>query len=246
MTICNSLALSRNGARGFGRPSPAKIPGAYRAAPTRNDALAQPTAQHTAVVFDIGNVFIEWDPRHLFAGMFDGQARAMEWFLANVCTPDWNREQDRGRSWRDAVASLRTIYPEWREEIESYDRRWHETAPRAFDQTVAIFERLKAAGVPIYAITNFSHEKFAECRERFEFLGAFDGVIVSATEGLLKPDPAIYHVLLSRYGLEPAACIFIDDSHANVAAARDLGMTALAFADPHVLAEDLRRLGFEV
>ena len=208
--------------------------------------MAQPPAQHTAIVFDIGNVLLEWDPRHLYARMFDGKAAAMEWFLANVCTADWNREQDRGRTWRDAVARLRNLYPEWRDEIESYDRRWHETAPRAFDQTVAIFGRLKAAGVPLYAITNFSHEKFSECRERFEFLGAFDGVIVSAIEGLLKPDPEIYQVLLSRYGLDPARCVFIDDSHPNVAAARELGMTALAFTDPELLAQDLRQLGFVV
>jgi 2-haloacid dehalogenase len=203
-------------------------------------------SQPSIVVFDIGNVLIEWSPRLLYGKLFHGRGEAMDWFLDNVCTPAWNLEADRGRTWREAVALLRRAHPEWRGEIDAFDRRWHEMVPGEIAASVAILARLKQAGVKLYAITNFSAEKFAECRQRFGFLDSFDGIVVSADESLVKPDAAIYRVLFERYGLAPEACVFIDDSLANVAAAHALGMTAIAFTDAPALALELRTHGFDV
>ncbi|GGG30266.1 HAD family phosphatase [Chelatococcus composti] len=200
----------------------------------------------TTVVFDVGNVLISWDPRHLYRRIFDGDEERVERFLAEVCTAEWNLEQDRGRSFAEAIAERVAAFPQWREEIEAYDRRWHEMVPGAIEGTVRILETLRAAGVPTYAITNFSAEKFAETRARFPFLDGFHGIVVSAHERLVKPDEAIYRVLLDRYGLEAGQCLFIDDSPANVAAARAVGMAAHHFTAPDRLAQALRAEGLPV
>lgn len=194
------------------------------------------------IVFDVGNVLLRWDPRLLYRDLIpdDGQR---DWFMQNVCTAAWNVEQDRGRSWEDAVALLVSQHPEWETEIRAYDERWHETVPGAIDENVAILAELKAQGEKVYAITNFSREKWAESLIRFPFLQSFDGAVVSAHERLIKPDPAIYHVLLDRYELAAEDCIFVDDSLRNVEAARSVGMRAVHFAEPTDLRAELRGLG---
>jgi 2-haloacid dehalogenase len=200
-----------------------------------------PKAQ-PVIVFDVGNVLIRWDPRLLYRDLIPDDGKR-DWFMANVCTAAWNIEQDRGRSWEEAVALLIEAHPEWEREIRAYDERWHETVPSVIEDSVAILAELKAKGEPVYAITNFSREKWAECLIRFPFLRSFDGVVVSAHERLIKPDPAIYRVLLERYGLEAGDCIFIDDSEKNVDAARAVGMRAVHFVEPIDLRARLRALG---
>jgi 2-haloacid dehalogenase len=199
----------------------------------------------TTVVFDIGNVLLRWDPRNLYRGIFDDEAE-MEWFLSNVCTHDWNVEQDRGRDWDEAVALLVKDHPRHESPIRAFHERWHETVSGVFEENVALLARLREAGAPNYCITNFSGPKFRLAQERFPFLAGFDGAIVSGDEGLLKPDPAIYRLLLDRYGLEAGDCVFIDDSRANVEAARNIGMLAIHYAEPMDLAAELRRYGFPV
>lgn len=197
------------------------------------------------VVFDVGNVLIRWDPRLLYRQFFAERAK-MDWFMQNVCTAAWNLEQDRGRPWAEAVAELVARHPEWEREIKAYDERWHETVPGAIEDSVFVLEELKGKGEPVYAITNFSHEKWAECLIRFPFLQSFDGVVVSAHERLLKPDPAIYRVLLERYGLQAEDCIFVDDSEKNVKGARSVGMQGLHFVEPIDLRGELRGFGAAV
>lgn len=197
------------------------------------------------VVFDVGNVLIRWDPRLLYRQFFAERAK-MDWFMQNVCTAAWNLEQDRGRPWAEAVAELVARHPEWEREIKAYDERWHETVPGAIEDSVSVLEELKGKGEPVYAITNFSHEKWAECLIRFPFLQSFDGVVVSAHERLLKPDPAIYRVLLERYGLQAEDCIFVDDSEKNVKGARSVGMQGLHFVEPIDLRGELRGFGAAV
>ena len=197
------------------------------------------------VVFDIGNVLVDWNPRFLYRTIFADEAE-MEWFLGHVCTPAWNIEQDRGRSFAEAVAILVAEHPRHEAAIRAFDERWTETISGPIAESVAILESLRRQGVPDYAITNFSHEKFAIAKERFPFLAQFKGTIVSGEEKLLKPDPAIYRLLLDRHGLDAADCVFIDDSAANVEGARSVGMHALHFTAPSRLADDLRRLGFPV
>lgn len=194
------------------------------------------------VVFDVGNVLLRWDPFHLYRDVIPDDAKR-DWFLKNVCTAAWNIEQDRGRSWTDAVALLVAEHPEWEREIRAFDERWHETVPGVIEDSVAVLAELKAKGEQVYAITNFSREKWAECLIRFPFLQSFDGVVVSAHERLLKPERAIYEVLLGRYGLKAGDCIFVDDSEKNVAGARDIGMRAVHFVEPIDLRAELRGLG---
>jgi 2-haloacid dehalogenase len=204
-----------------------------------------PSDRATIPVFDIGNVLLDWDPRHLYRKIFP-DAERMEWFLREVCTSAWNLEQDRGRSFADAVAERIAHYPDLAEEIRAYDERWLETVKRPISGSVAMLESLRRNGIRTYAITNFSAEKFRVAVEAFPFLGGFDGVVVSADEKLLKPDAAIYRVLLERYQLSAADCLFIDDVLANVEAARAVGMHGHHFRDEEGLAQDLRRHGFPV
>jgi 2-haloacid dehalogenase len=194
------------------------------------------------VVFDVGNVLIRWDPRHLYRKLFDQEAE-MERFLAEVCTDAWNLEQDRGRNWAEAIAERVPLFPRQEALIRAYSERWHEMVPGEVEGTVPILERLREAGVPLYAITNFSAEKFAEAQDRFPFLRGFRDVVISAHERLVKPDPAIYHVLLDRNGLEAGRCLFIDDSERNVRAAEGIGMRAHHFRDAAGLSAVLRDLG---
>ncbi|MCC5618912.1 HAD family phosphatase [Nostoc sp. CHAB 5836] len=194
------------------------------------------------VVFDVGNVLIEWSPEHLYRKLIPDAAERAR-FLAEICTPDWNLEQDRGRSWADAVAERIALFPQYAALIRAFDERWQETVPGEVPGSVALLEALRAADVPLYAITNFSAQKFAESRIRFPFLDRFRDVVVSAEERLLKPDPAIYHLLLDRNGLDAARCLFIDDSEKNVRGAEAVGMRAHHFRDATTLAVELRRLG---
>jgi HAD superfamily hydrolase (TIGR01509 family) len=197
------------------------------------------------IVFDVGNVLIEWDPRHLFRKLFDDAAR-MEWFLANVFTSAVNVECDRGLAFADAVAMLTARHPEHAEAIRAFDARWPEMVPGAIAGSVALLDEVRRKGIPDYAITNFSREKFPLAAERFAFLRGFRMVVVSGEEGLVKPDRAIFELFLSRARLDAADCVFIDDSAANVAGARDAGMHALHFRDPSALRGDLRALGFDL
>lgn len=197
----------------------------------------------TTVVFDVGNVLVEWDPRHLYRDLFDGDEMLMEDFLSEVCTPEWNAEQDRGRSWAEAVAVLTAERPDCAELIRAFDECWSATVPGEIEGSVDLLRRLKGQGTPLYALTNFSAEKFEETRRRFDFFDLFDGIVVSAHERLIKPDPALYRVLFDRYGIDPAACAFIDDSAPNVATARELGMTAWRFVGAAQFEADLIAAG---
>ena len=186
------------------------------------------------VVFDIGNVLIHWDPRALYRTIFATEDE-VEWFLGNVCTSAWNLEQDRGRSFEDAIAEATARHPDHAEAIAAYHHRWHETITHVIEDTVTILEELKDRGTPLYAITNWNQDKFRETQARFAFLGHFRDIVVSGDERLIKPDPAIYRKLLDRNGLEASSCLFIDDSLKNVKGAEAVGMTAHHFTSPEAL-----------
>ena len=205
------------------------------------------TGRPTTVVFDIGNVLVAWDPRNLYRRYFAGREEQMEWFLDNVCTPAWNVEQDRGRSFTEAVDLLVKEHPpEWHPMIRAFDEQWHETISGPIHGTVDILKALKRNGVPVFAITNWNQDKFREALRRFDFLASFDGIVVSGDERLLKPDREIFELFFKRYAVQPEAAVFIDDSLRNVEGARAAGMQALHFTSPETLARDLRGLGFSV
>jgi len=197
----------------------------------------------TAVVFDLGGVLIDWNPRHLYRSVFDGDEAAMERFLAEVCTPEWNRGLDAGRSWSEAIAELTEQFPEHSEPIAAYRLRWDEMLGDAVEASVTILAELGERGVRRYALSNWSSETFPIARPRYPFLEWFDGIVISGDVGVTKPDPAIYRYLLDRFGLQPGATAFIDDAEANVAIAADLGMQAIRFEDGPGLRRDLVRLG---
>jgi epoxide hydrolase-like predicted phosphatase len=198
----------------------------------------------TAVIFDVGGVLIDWNPRHLYRKLFDGDSDgAMERFLAEVCTPEWNLRQDVGRPFAEAVAELTGRFPDHADLIAAYDARWEEMVPGAHDETIEIVRELKARGTPLYCLTNFSTEKFPLMRRRFDVFDLFDGIVVSAEIGMVKPDPAVYRYVVERFGLEAPSCLFVDDVEANVAAASSIGMQAVRYLSSRQLRHDLQMRG---
>jgi 2-haloacid dehalogenase len=195
-----------------------------------------------AVVFDLGGVLIDWNPRYLYRTLFSDEA-AMEDFLATVVTPEWNRAQDAGRPWAEAVEELAARHPERRDLIEAYWRRWPEMIGGPIQPTVDILEELRSSAVRLYALSNWSAETFPVARPRFPFLGWFDGIVISGDERLIKPDPRIFELLLARFDLDPRVTVFIDDHAPNVDAAAALGMHGVRFVDAATLRADLVRFG---
>lgn len=193
------------------------------------------------VIFDLGGVLVHWNPRYLYRKLFDDE-QAMERFLAGVCTAEWNEQQDAGRPFSVATAILRARHPEHAERIDAFWLRWEETLGGANEETVALLAELKARGLRLYALTNWSHETFPVARRLFPFLDQFEGIVVSGEEKLIKPDPAIYQRLLQRYDIEPNRALYIDDAPRNVVAAEALGMHAWHFRDAQGLRKHLESL----
>jgi len=192
------------------------------------------------IIFDIGMVLIQWDPRHLYRKIFDDETK-MEWFLANICTSAWNLEQDRGRSFAEAVTQITPHHPEFAAEIDAYDKRWAEMIPGAIEGSVDILEALHKKGAPLYAITNWNQDKFNETKLNYPFLNLFRDIVVSGDEKLIKPDPKIFEICLKRNKLNAADCLFIDDSEKNVRGAEAVGMQAHYFTTPDKLRIDLKK-----
>ena len=199
-----------------------------------------------AVVFDLGGVLIDWDPRYLYRSIFDGDEAAMERFLAEVTTPTWNAEQDAGRTWRDAIVTLIAIHPDRRDLIVAYDERWAEMLGGPIEGTVALLADLRSTGIRLAALSSWSAEKFPIARQRYLFLDWFEAIVISGEVGIAKPDPRIFRHLLECTGLSAEATVYVDDVPANVAVAAGLGMTALRFRDAVMLRDDLRRLGLAI
>jgi 2-haloacid dehalogenase len=197
----------------------------------------------TVAVFDLGGVLVDWNPRYLYRSLFDGDEAAMERFLAEVCTPAWNDEQDRGRPWNEACALLVRDHPDKRALIEAWPLRFDETMAGPIPGTVEILAELRARDVPLYALSNWSAETFPRAQARFAFLQWFRGIVISGALGMAKPEPAIYRHLLDTYGLDAEGTLFIDDAPANVAAAEAIGIRAIRFTDADALRAELRTLG---
>ncbi|MFZ1009393.1 MAG: HAD-IA family hydrolase [Candidatus Sulfotelmatobacter sp.] len=194
-------------------------------------------------VFDLGGVLIDWNPRHLYRKLFAGDDDAMEHFLANVCTTAWNSQQDAGRTFAEACASLKLEHPNHAELIDAWFERQDEMLAGPIAGTVEILAELRARGVPLYALSNWSAETFPIAQKRFEFLQWFDGIFLSAEARTIKPNPRIYQHFFEAFGIVPAQTIFIDDLPPNVAAAAALGMHAIHFTDPAALRNELVKIG---
>ena len=203
---------------------------------TRNKE--QETRNRKTVVFDLGGVLIDWNPRYLYRKLMPDEA-SIDIFLNTICTSEWNAKQDAGRPFAEGVAELSSKWPDQAELIEAYHTRWIEMIGGPIRETVEILAGLRDRGTPLYALTNWSAETFALVRPEFEFLDWFRGIVVSGVEKQIKPDPEIYRILLQRYDLQPENLIFIDDSQPNIETARALGMDAVHFTSPAELRETL-------
>lgn len=187
--------------------------------------------QPNAVLFDIGNVFVEWDPRFLYQNLIDDSSE-LEYFLSEVVTLDWHSEHDRGRPFADGVKFLSAQFPEYEDLIAAYDTRWEETIGSVIEGTVEIMLSLLEQGIHVYGLTNFSAEKWPAFCRKYGFTDHFKGVVVSGEERLIKPDPRIFQTTLSRFRLDPELTVYVDDRLENVHAAQQLDMIGHQFVTP--------------
>jgi 2-haloacid dehalogenase len=195
------------------------------------------------VIFDLGGVLIDWNPRHLFRKLFD-EEQEMEYFLEHVCTSDWNEQQDAGRPFAEAIAEKAVAFPKYEHEIQAFFHRWDEMLGGPIEGTVAILDQIhQAKKYRLLALTNWSHETWPIAWERYSFLKYFEDILVSGKEKLKKPDPGIYEMLLERNTLRSEQAIFIDDSYRNVRAAREAGIQPIHFTNPTALRTTLRHFG---
>jgi 2-haloacid dehalogenase len=199
-------------------------------------------AKRSVAVFDLGGVLIDWNPRYLYRKLFRGDDDAMEYFLANVCSSNWNSQQDAGRSLTEACALLVSKYPEHGKMIEAWRERYDEMLGGPIQGTVEVLAELRAAGIPIYALSNWSSETFPAARKRFDFLSWFKGILLSAEVRMLKPDPRIYRHFCEAHAVDPADAIYIDDLKPNVEGAAAVGMHGIHFTDPASLRRELMRV----
>ncbi len=197
------------------------------------------------IVFDIGKVLIHYDPNIPFSRIIP-DAGERQWFFDNVCTHDWNIEQDRGRTWADAEVLLIEKHPDHETNIRAFRKHWHEMVSHSYDDSVAIMEGLIAEDRDVTMLTNFASDTFREAQVRFPFLTKPRGVTVSGDIGLIKPDIAIYQAHTESFGLNPAATIFIDDSAPNVEGAKKAGWDAVLFTGAEQLRADLAERGVRV
>jgi len=197
----------------------------------------------TTIIFDLGAVLIDWNPHYMYRTLFTDE-REMKNFLANICTSDWNEEQDAGRSLQEGTEDLISRYPEHEASIRVFYDRWKEMLGGPIHDTVEIFRHLKEKSkLRLYALTNWSAETFPVALELYEFLHWFDGRLVSGAEKIRKPSPEIYQLLIKRFDIEPTKAIYVDDNLRNVLPARELGFHGIRFESPEQFRQELQTLG---
>lgn len=197
-----------------------------------------------AIVFDLGGVLIDWKPEYLYRKIFASEAE-MQDFLSGVCTPEWNEQQDAGRSLQEGTGHLVKIFPHYEKQINAFYDRWEEMLGGAIDGTVEILRCLKEKkNVSLYALTNWSAETFPIALERFEFLHWFQGIVVSGAEKSRKPFLDFYHLIITRYHLSPARTLFIDDNLRNIQGASEAGFQTIHFTSPGQLTQSLKNYRF--
>ncbi len=203
-------------------------------------------AEIKTIVFDLGGVLVDWNPRYVYRTIFDTEEK-VEWFVTNICSLEWNEEQDGGRLIAEANKILVAKHPEYEKEILAYYERWEEMLNGSNQDVVDILRSLRDnTKYRVYALTNWSAETFPRALEQFDFLKWFEGIIVSGKEYLKKPDPAIYDLLVRRYQINVESAVFIDDNQRNVDASNKYGLPAIKFDSAEQLKQDLEKLGVEL
>lgn len=196
-----------------------------------------------AVIFDLGGVLIDWNPQYVFTDLYFESAEKRQYFFEQVCTSDWNENQDAGYPIAKATEERVALFPEWEKEIRDFYGRWEEMLGGPIHETVEIFRQLQEQpGIRTYALTNWSAETFPIALERFDFLQWFDGRLVSGEEKTRKPFPEFYQLLLDRYTIKPEEALFIDDNLRNVKAAEEMKIRSVHFRSASQLKEELKRI----
>lgn len=199
------------------------------------------------LIFDLGGVLVDWNPEYVYLSVFEGDRKKMQTFFDEVCTFDWNENQDAGYSLAQATADRIALFPEQEELIKMYYGRWEEMLGGPIEDTVALLKKLvDHPKYRVVALTNWSAETFPIALKRFEFLHWFEGIVVSGTEKTRKPFPEIYQTTLSRYNLKAEESLFIDDNTRNIAAAQAFKIQTIHFLNPDQLATDLQTKGIHI
>jgi 2-haloacid dehalogenase len=195
------------------------------------------------VIFDLGGVLIDWNPRYLYRTIFKTEDE-VTWFLENICTSEWNDHQDAGRTFAEATEELLAKHPDWEIPIRAWYDRWEETISGPIHETVEILKTFKESkNHKLYALTNWSAESFPIAQKKFDFLHWFDGIVVSGEEKTRKPFPDFYKILFNRYTVVPSNAIFIDDNLKNVEGGREMGLNVIHFQSPAQLRDELKTYG---
>ena len=193
-----------------------------------------------SIVFDLGNVLIDWNPRYLYRKLLPSEIE-VEWFLENICNDDWNKKHDEGQNFRDGINKLSYMYPKYSELIKNWFDRWEEMLGGPLEETVEILAELKKNEIPLYILSNWSAETYPKAEAMYDFLHWFDGKIISGEVGKIKPDPEIFHILTKKFNLNPENSVFIDDKLVNIKAANLLGFHGIHFQNATLLRNDLKK-----
>lgn len=194
-----------------------------------------------AIIFDFGNVLLEWNPRLVYRRFFQSEEE-MEKFLHDVDFTDWNLQQDKGRPFAEGVSELSKQFPQYAELIQAYHDNWIHSIGNSLTGTIEIMKRLKKAGYQLYGLSNWSAETFPMARRKYDFFNLLDDIVISGEVGAIKPEPAIFEIMLKRIGRPASECLFIDDALANIEAARAMGFATVHFQSPEQLENELHLL----
>jgi 2-haloacid dehalogenase len=200
------------------------------------------TSPIKAIIFDFGNVLLEWNPRNVYQRYFPDDPEGMEHFLEEVDFMNWNAQQDKGRTFAEGVALLSEKFPHHAELIQAYHDNWKDSIGTSYTGTVKLLKELKQAGYPVYGLSNWSAETFPYARQKYDFFELLDDIVISGHVGHIKPDPEIFQILLEKIGYPAQECLFIDDAPTNIDQAWKMGFETILFQSSEQLEIELRKL----
>ncbi len=198
------------------------------------------------IIFDLGGVLVDWNPEYVFLNEFKGDRKKMNWFFENICTNEWNEQQDGGKLISKATEERIKLFPKYKSLIKMYYEKWEYMLKGEISGSVDILKKLKKMKFNLIALTNWSAETFPVALKRFKFLKLFSGIVVSGEIQMLKPFPEIYNHTLKKYDLNPSECIFIDDRPVNVSGAKKCGIDGIIFETPLQLIKSLKKFEIEI
>jgi 2-haloacid dehalogenase len=205
--------------------------------------VPHPRNEFTAAILDLGGVLVDWNPRHLYRKLFPNDEAAMERFLSEIATPDWNRQLDGGRGFQEAIDELSARHPEHAQLLQAYSDRWPEMLGDVDVGTASVIRELRSRGLKVYALSNWSAETYPLALGRVPELTLFDDVLISGEAKRTKPDPLLFEQAIERFAIDPVATVFVDDQIDNLEGARKAGLIAIHFTDSTALRSTLTDMG---